>query len=473
MICTVQVCAQNSTEAADTNLAPPETIDDKQQMDELRERLRILEDSYAAAQAEKDKKDNRTEPEWIDVSNQPWTHTVLGSMMFDYVTFADTDANFQNVYGNPANYSEIRRLWLGFTGRGYGVYEYHLRFDFSPENPAIVNDEQTGQPIQTFEPFVAVMDAWVAIHETPYVEYLRFGQGKVDCGLESLTSLKFTQFMERPPASSFFTFNYKTGLQQAGTYFDDTILFQNGAFFGQDYRYIKELIGDNQGFLWSTRLVWLPINENDSRSLLHLGGDMNYSAGRDIRFNMLPDTFESVLTIFLGQIAIDDYFMGNVEMSTNIGRFFAQSELFVANYNQPDGNNFSAYGAYAYAGMFLTGENRAYNTDLGCFSRTRPLTNFWLVDTCYGCDAGWGAWEIAARWDYIDTSQVPLNKGAIGGLVNNFTLALNWYWNPNARMMFEYIRSCPFTDKRDADGTFHPGVASSTDILGMRIQYDF
>ena len=58
---------------------------------------------------------------------------------------------------------------------------------------------------------------------------------------------------------------------------------------------------------------------------------------------------------------------------------------------------------YAYVSYFLTGENRPYDRKLGVFDRVRPYEDFFRVRTDDGSiETGWGAWELAYRFSYID-----------------------------------------------------------------------
>ena len=52
-------------------------------------------------------------------------------------------------------------------------------------------------------------------------------------------------------------------------------------------------------------------------------------------------------------------------------------------------------GFYVQGSYLLTGEHRPYNRALGIFSGIRPKRNFLE-------DGGWGAWELAARYSYLD-----------------------------------------------------------------------
>ena len=106
-------------------------------------------------------------------------------------------------------------------------------------------------------------------------------------------------------------------------------------------------------------------------------------------------------------------------------------------------------GFYIQASYFLTGEQRNYKTSTGAFDRVRPKENYH-----YG--AGRGAWEVAARYSQIDLTDDSVS----GGELKDLTLGLNWYLNPNMRMMWNYIRS-------------HLDDVGDSDLLLMRLQIDF
>jgi phosphate-selective porin OprO/OprP len=108
----------------------------------------------------------------------------------------------------------------------------------------------------------------------------------------------------------------------------------------------------------------------------------------------------------------------------------------------------------------LTGEHIPYDRDSGTIGTLEPFENFFLVDRCCGGHgAGWGAWQVGARYSYLDLT----DENIAGGVENNFTLALNWIWSKNAKWQFNYVQG---------EITDHAPVGGYTDgnfsILGTR-----
>src|SRR5262249_171283 len=120
------------------------------------------------------------------------------------------------------------------------------------------------------------------------------------------------------------------------------------------------------------------------------------------------------------------------------------------------------YGVYGQIGYFLTGENRGYDKRFGKYDRVKPNENFFLVKDENGCTQhGWGAWEVAYRYSYVN-----LNDGAIqGGLYSEHTIGLNWEWNTNIKFQFDYIngqRTVP-----------NPAISGNVQGFGLRAALEF
>jgi phosphate-selective porin OprO/OprP len=127
------------------------------------------------------------------------------------------------------------------------------------------------------------------------------------------------------------------------------------------------------------------------------------------------------------------------------------------------------HGGYAQVLYFLTGESFHYNKKSAVFERTTPYENFFLVrDGQGGHCCGLGAWQIGARYNYLDLNDQNLD----GGILHNLTAGVNWYWNPNMKMQFNYSAT-----SRDAAIPAMAGNADPGDSWvhgwGMRFAHDF
>ena len=118
------------------------------------------------------------------------------------------------------------------------------------------------------------------------------------------------------------------------------------------------------------------------------------------------------------------------------------------------------------ASYFLTGEENS-------FKAVTPLKPFTLGGE------GWGAWEVAARYDYLDLSSPALdafpavpgvaNSGAAAittsGFEHDVTVSVACFLNPNTRFQVNWVHAF-----RNVAGTRGDG---HVDALGMRIWWDF
>ena len=92
-----------------------------------------------------------------------------------------------------------------------------------------------------------------------------------------------------------------------------------------------------------------------------------------------------------------------------------------------------------------------------------------------------GRWEMATRWSWVDLSstQVRASNYVPGqttfptvlpppqinpGVLNEPTVALNWWWNEYMRVQFNYIHSMVQTN---TSGFY------ATDIFALRFQTEF
>ena len=125
-------------------------------------------------------------------------------------------------------------------------------------------------------------------------------------------------------------------------------------------------------------------------------------------------------------------------------------------------------GGYVYASYFLTGEHIPWDRSSGTIGRVVPFQNFWLVNTAGGGRAsGWGALQVAARYSQANFS----DEDIFGGRGEALTIGMNWHWNENARMQFNYING-DIANSKVGDRAGDP-VSGNYNIYGARFMVDF
>lgn len=107
------------------------------------------------------------------------------------------------------------------------------------------------------------------------------------------------------------------------------------------------------------------------------------------------------------------------------------------------------HGSYVQAGYFLTNEHRSDHRESGTFGSVtvaRPLLpnlSSSPIDSPRGC----GAWELTARFGYLDFFDNNVPHGSQGQLVgvhlSQATLGLNWYLADRLRILNNYSLVAP------------------------------
>ncbi len=76
--------------------------------------------------------------------------------------------------------------------------------------------------------------------------------------------------------------------------------------------------------------------------------------------------------------------------------------------------------------------HRPYDRHTGVFKGIRPNKGFLTT-------GGWGVWELAARYSFLDLDAGRLPANAL--TMQDFTVGVNWYLNSNVRSMWNYVYS--------------------------------
>jgi phosphate-selective porin OprO and OprP len=386
-------------------------------------------------------------------SNAPQRPTFqLGGLLhLDYL-FIGQDAANRATVGDAEDVFGFRRARLTARGEAYEVVNYAIGFDFALD----------GRP--------SFLDNYVAISELPLLGNVRAGHFFEPFSLERFTQIRYVTFMERSladalaPARNLGIMAHDTvGALDHGTWAIGWFR-SNSDVFGDDF-------GDVGGWAVTSRVTWLPHYDetNGGRSFVHLGAAYSFrsEAQREIRFSSFPEarageTNTTGIPPFVdtGTIAAVSQQRLGAEWALVHGPFTAQAEYIFSSVDQTGGPPLFFHGAYAYVSYFLTGENRTYNKQLGIMDRVYPHENFFRVRTDEGIQTGRGAWEIAARWSFLDLDDANIR----GGTLNDITIGLNWHLNPHTRIKWEYVRA--HLDRA-------PVGDSLAHIFGMRFDIDF
>ena len=379
--------------------------------------------------------------------------------------FFHQDTNSVATLGRLQNGADFRRARLQALGNVADNISYSIEFDFGfPGRPSF-------------------MDVWMQVDKLPLLGNVRVGQYRQPFSMTAWDSIKQLTFLERPlPFLAFVPFR-RLGVMSFDTNSDESMTWAFAVFRANADQYGND-IGNSGGFGGSARVTWLPM-DFDEAHYMHLGLGYDYSApGNNSAFFRTPPEFflGSQLTAgFVGTSglptpgAIDGVpFFANTgpqmvqnfqllgpEWAGSVGSFHYQTEAVLALVDQINGPTAYLPSAYAQAGIFLTGEHRPYNKQMGAFGTVEPRQPFVRCNSsgCC-CGEGWGAWEVAGRWSYVDLN----DKNIAGGRLTDYTFGLNWYLHTHAKFQFNYIHA----------ELVHPTLGEShTNIFATRCHLDF
>ncbi len=363
-----------------------------------------------------------------------------GDDLEDHSDLAGSDFDLEDA-------ADVRRARLYFQGDIYEDLQFKLQFDLADCDADL-------------------KDAYLRFKNIPYLGSVTMGHFKEPFSLEELTSSKYITFMERglPNAMSP---GRNVGVMAHNSVLDDRMTWAVGIFrdvddCGQDD---PEENDEDGGYNMTARVTAAPWYAEGGRKVLHLGGSysLRHPQEQSVRFRARPEAH------FLAERFTDVTFGAEwenrfgAEAALVCGPFSAQAEYMAV---VPDAGGEgdvspTLQGAYAYVSYFLTGEHRNYSPSSGTFKRVRPKKNFRQ-------DGGLGAWEVGARWSWLDFTDNPLEDTDDGAReLNNVTLGVNWYLNPNVRIMWNWVHPV-VEDEGPADDW-----KEENDIFMMRMQVDF
>jgi len=280
------------------------------------------------------------------------------------------------------------------------------------------------------------------------------GQFKQPFSLSELTSLRFITFMERAAPTAAFSPSFQDGFMLSNGFLEEKrLLVALSAFKATT----NGTATDNGGYGVAARFAAFLLEDDDSHRILHVGFCYAYaSTGVGTKqFRARPDIGTGSRFVDTGAVAADDVALYDFEILFTWRELHAQAEYYWARLSGGGGPDPSFTGFYIEVGYFLRGGRVNYNKDKKVVDRPHIEERFHAGGT------GSGAWQIAVRYDNVDLS----DSGVSGGLQEGFTFGVNWYWNPNMRVMFNVI----WMDIREG-GPFGEGNLT---VFGTRFQLDF
>jgi phosphate-selective porin OprO/OprP len=353
----------------------------------------------------------------------------------------DTDAIWTNqspsnevTYGDLGSAVGLRRARVGLEGNLGDESRYIAEIDLASGS-------------------VIPQDVFIGVGDATAGGERRGGHFREPFSLEGATSANSFAFMERSPI------NMLDPARNWGLAFflaseDQSSALALGVFQqGTDASDFQSGPGSTVGA--TERVSWAPIQADGARRLLHFGVALSERVPEHgvIILNQQPQTplidfGNSSASPFVPKITIPATYQQliNLQFAAARGSLWTQAEWYGTAITQTAAPAVFYHGFHADCGYFLTGENREYLGDSSAFGAVdvkRPA----LRCATRGRPRGWGAWELTARFAYLDffNSNTPLGPaGQLQGVrLTTATFGVNWYLADHLRLMFNYSYDAP------------------------------
>ena len=454
-----------------------ERAKDKQRMEALEKRIEELQAAEKTFQEEKTADVHGFHGYWKDhlylETGDKNIILGIGARMNMDAASINGNHNLNESVAKQMDGTDVRRFRLHLYGTFYNDIFFKLQPDFSVQSSTEQKTNSvaagfTSTPNQGVT--VGLKDAYIAdLHDVPDAT-VRIGHYQEPFNLEELDNDQDYTFMERGLPDAFAP-SYQIGIMAYHPILDQRMTWWAGFFRATDN---PETLQDNGtvsgssfgysqfdgGYDATARVTGLPIYEDNGNELIHLG----FSAAiRDpktpVVFAAKPEMYLASNFVNTGVLNASQVMLQNGEFRGIYGPYAILSEVTAVEVNRLGAGDCTFNSGYVDASYMITGEHLGYDRSTGYDDRLIPFHN---LGRNKDGQRGWGAWQLAARFSWMD-----LNSNTVrGGRLEDETLGLNWYLGPNIRLMFNYV----LANLNDAPTKPHNGVCN---IFGMRLGMDF
>ncbi|MGH9379972.1 MAG: OprO/OprP family phosphate-selective porin [Thermoanaerobaculia bacterium] len=364
----------------------------------------------------------------IESEDGEFSFSLGGRIHFDAYAF---DEDVVSTTGT----TDFRRARLTLSGELYG-WGYKLEQDFS-----------SGTTTAGFRD--------VYISKKAAGGTFTIGQFKPYRSMEELTSSNEITMMERPFASASGIYSGRQFVQGLG--------YKKG---GDQYSfgvavYNTRSAGDsrNEGVGATGRVTFAPVASDSG--VFHVG--LSYSTENandgtpdgEIGVNYAGRRGPSLDIAVRPGDSGDTIDTAGLELAGRAGPIYVQGEYATATVGQGPGlsdQDVDTY--YVMASWMLTGESKPYDAKSGVFKSAKPENDY-------------GAWELTARYDFIENKDVDNLEATMT------TVGVNYYVNPKVRFMLNWSMGDATFAEVDEETGIVTIVNDEPDQIALRTQLSF
>lgn len=307
-----------------------------------------------------------------------------------------------------------------------------------------------------------LQEGWLEYRKYPQAR-IRLGQVFEPFSLEAVYSARWTWFMERAMIVNAVSPKEDIGVMLLGHLWDGRLEYGAGLFNGQGRNTAATV--DDKDFTARVSLTpWAGAPKGDVLRRLSFGG--SFATGNNEKSlagqSFQTQGFTSWYEFASGVSQDGGLTRWGLELQYLLGPFSVQGEYLSAHYDDIKRAGSSAGlevdGYYLNLAWVLTGEEAPGNAAIRPRHEFNPSTG------------GWGAWQVALRYQSMSTNQDLLNRGWASGSdgARSVTLGLNWFPNHHIRLQFNYDHAW-FEQNITRNGV----TLDEEDVLTTRVLFNF